>query len=62
MVAPFDHRYEADAGAVRVTLPPAQNVVGPDAVMTGVAGGGVTATATGDEVAEHAFDPVTVTE
>ena len=40
VVAPFDHRYDAaPAGAVRATLPPAQNVVGPLAVTTGLIAG-----------------------
>lgn len=62
VVAPFDHRYEADGGAVSVTLPPAQNEVRPDAVITGVGGTGFTTTAMGDEVDAHPFVPVTVTE
>ena len=33
VVAPVDQRYVKPAGAVSVTLPPSQNVVGPDAVM-----------------------------
>ena len=37
VVAPFDQRYEALAGAVSVTEPPSQKVVGPLAVTTGVA-------------------------
>jgi hypothetical protein len=38
VVAPFDQRYEEPALAVSVTEPPAQNVVGPEAVIaaTGV--------------------------
>ena len=38
---------------VRVTLPPAQKVVGPPAVMLGVAGRGFTVTTVGAEVAEQ---------
>ena len=37
---------------VRVTLPPAQNVVGPDGLIVGVAGVGFTVTVTGSETAE----------
>lgn len=48
------------AGAVRVTLPPVQNVVGPDGVMV-VSGAGLTFTATGDEVAVQPEPSVTVT-
>ena len=33
VVAPVDQRYDAPLDAVSVTLPPAQNVVGPPAVM-----------------------------
>ncbi|MEZ5069059.1 MAG: hypothetical protein R2847_11505 [Bacteroidia bacterium] len=33
VVAPFDHRYEFPVLEVRTTLPPAQNVVGPFAVI-----------------------------
>ena len=33
VVAPFDQRYVEPVLAVSVTLPPAQNVVGPDAVI-----------------------------
>jgi hypothetical protein len=38
VVAPFDQSQLAAAPAVSVTLPPAQNVVGPFAVTTGAAG------------------------
>ena len=39
VVAPLDHRYDTPPPeAVSVTLPPAQNVVGPFALMVGVAG------------------------
>ena len=61
VVAPFDQRYEAEAGAVSVTLAPAQNVVGPDAVMTGVAGAGLTVTLCDAEAAQPSeFVAVTV--
>ncbi len=46
--------------ALRVTLPPAQNVVAPDAVMLAV-GAGFTPTLTGADVAEQPFASVTVT-
>src|SRR5207244_13215510 len=45
VVAPFDQRYDAAADAVSVTEPPAQNVVGPLAVTTGVGGFAFTVTA-----------------
>ena len=61
VVAPFDHKYEADAGAVSVTLPPEQNVVGPDGVMTGVGGTGLTVTLCDAEAAQPSeFVAVTV--
>jgi hypothetical protein len=53
VVAPFDHRYVKPAGAVSVTEPPAQNVVGPPAVMAGVAGFAFTVTVTGALTAEQ---------
>ncbi len=49
-MAPFDHAYDAaPAGAVSVTLPPAQNVVGPLAVIVAF-GVLVTVTMVGAEV------------
>ena len=48
------------AGAVSVTLPPAQNVVGPLAVTVGVAGVGFTATFTGLPVVLQPAAVVTV--
>ena len=44
VVAPFDHRYKVPALEVRVTLPPAQKVSGPPAVIVGVAGAALTVT------------------
>ena len=35
VVAPFDHRYEDDCDAVRITLPPGQNAIEPEAVTVG---------------------------
>lgn len=52
VVAPFDHSQESAGLAVSVTLPPAQKVVGPPAVMVGVAAGGLTVTVIGLEAAE----------
>jgi hypothetical protein len=61
VVAPFDQRYDAPAEAVSVTLPPVQNVVGPDAVITGTARAW-TVTLTGALVAVQPFAAsVTVT-
>ena len=36
VVAPLDHRYDDPLEAVSVTLPPAQNVVGPPAAIVAV--------------------------
>ena len=60
VVAPFDQRYDAPLDAVSVTLPPAQNVVGPPAVIVAV-GIGLTVTTVGAEVALQPFAFVTVT-
>jgi hypothetical protein len=60
VVAPFDQRYELPLDAVSVTLPPAQNVVGPLAVMAAL-GSGLTVTVVAAEVALQAFAFVTVT-
>ena len=46
---------------VKVTLPPAQNVVGPPGVMVGVAGNGVTVTTVGAETAVQPLASVTWT-
>ena len=60
VVAPFDHEYDEPADAVRVTLPPWQNVVGPLALIEG-AGSGLTVTLVAALVAEHPLALVTVT-
>ena len=60
VVFPFDHRYELPVLAVSVTLPPAQNVVAPLAVMVAV-GLFVTVTTVGADVAEQ-LPLLTVTE
>jgi hypothetical protein len=52
VVAPFDHRLLVADDEVNTTLPPEQNVVGPPAVIVGVAGTGLTVTTVADEVAE----------
>jgi hypothetical protein len=49
VVAPVDHRYAELTLDVRVTLPPAQNVVAPEAVIVGVAGIGLTVTVVASE-------------
>jgi hypothetical protein len=60
VVAPFDQRYEEAEDEVSVTEPPAQNVVGPPAVMVG-AGSAFTVTDVAEDVAEQPFASVTVT-
>jgi hypothetical protein len=42
VVAPVDHKYVVPALEVKVTFPPEQNVVGPPAVIVGVAGNALT--------------------
>jgi hypothetical protein len=44
VVAPVDHRYVPPILEVSVTLPPAQKVVAPPAVMSGCAGKAFTVT------------------
>jgi hypothetical protein len=60
VVAPVDQRKDDPLDAVRVTLPPAQNVVGPPGVMLAV-GLALTVTVVGEEVALQPFALVTVT-
>jgi archaellum component FlaF (FlaF/FlaG flagellin family) len=60
VVAPVDQRYEAPPDAVSVTLPPAQKVVGPPAVMPAV-GIAFAVTTVGAEVALQPLASVTVT-
>ncbi len=60
VVAPFDQRYDAPAEAVSVTLPPAQKVVGPPAVIV-AAGLALAVTTVGVDVPLQPFASVTVT-
>ena len=46
-----------DAGAESITEPPSQNVVGPPAVIVGVAGNAFTVTVVPAEVALHPAAP-----
>ena len=62
VVAPFDQRYDAPALAVSVTEPPAQNVVGPDAEIVGIAGLAFTVTPVADDVAVQPVALVTDAE
>ena len=59
-VSPELHKYAAPALAVKVTLPPWQNVVDPLAVIVGV-GNGFTVTTVEVDVAVHPSALVTVT-
>ena len=60
VIAPLDQRYDDPLDAVSVTLPPAQNVVEPPAVMlaTGLA---FAVTTVGVDIALQPFASVTVT-
>ena len=51
VVSAVDQRYDVPALEVKVTLPPAQNVNGPPAVIVGVAGSAFTVTVVGNEAA-----------
>jgi hypothetical protein len=59
VVAPVDHTFPLAEEDVNTTLPPAQKVVGPPALMVGVAGSGFTVTVVPAEVAE--VQPAVVT-
>jgi hypothetical protein len=60
-VAPFDQVFPAAEDEVKVTEPPAQKVVGPPAVIVGVAGSGFTVTVVAADVDEQdPFETVTV--
>lgn len=52
VVAPFDHTFPVAAEEVNTTLPPAQKVVGPPAVIVGVAGKALTVTVVPADAAE----------
>jgi hypothetical protein len=68
VVAPVDQVFPVAEEEVKVTEPPAQNVVGPLAVITGTAGSGFTVITTGEEVevqdpfeTETVYEPLVVT-
>jgi len=52
VVAPFDHTFPVADDDVKVTLPPWQKVVAPDAVIVGVAGIGFTVTVVAADVVD----------
>ena len=59
MVAPVDHKYVVPGLEVNVTLPPVQNVVGPDGVIAGVSGKVLTVTTvSADDALRHPLAPV----
>lgn len=61
VVAPFDQVLPVADEDVNVTVPPAQNVVGPSAVITGAAGPGETETVNAFDVLLHQLlNPVVV--
>ena len=60
VVAPVDQRYDEPLDALNITLPPAQKVVGPPAVIVAI-GLALTVTAVGEEVALQPLAFVTVT-
>ena len=61
VVAPFDQVFPVAAEEVKTTELPAQNVVGPPAVIVGTGGSGFTVTVVVAEVAEQApFETVTL--
>jgi hypothetical protein len=61
-VEAFDHTLPEACEEVNVTEPPAQNVVGPLALITGVVGFAFTVIFVTVEVEEHPFPSVYVTE
>jgi hypothetical protein len=62
VVAPVDQVFPDTAEEVNTTEPPAQNVVGPPAVMIGAAGIGLTVTLIVFETAEAQGPSITCTE
>ena len=62
VVAPFDQRFPVADDEVKVTLPPWQKVVAPEAVIVGVTGNALTVITVGAEAAELQVPLFTVTE
>ncbi len=60
-VAPVDQRLPVADDDVSTTLPPAQKVVGPLAVIVGVAGVGVTVIVVAEEAGDTQPEAVAVT-
>ena len=60
MVAPLLHNHDVPALAVKFTVPPAQNVVAPPAVIVAV-GNAFTVTVVNADVAEQPLALLTVT-
>ena len=58
VVCKFDQPLPVAEDEVKSTEPPAQNVVGPLAVIVGVAGAEFTVTAVVADIAEHPFPSV----
>ena len=61
VVSPVLHVLPDDALEVSTTLPPAQNVVGPPALMVGADGIGLTVTVVADEEGDVQPEEVCVT-
>lgn len=56
VVAPVDQVFPVAADEVKVTDPPAQNVVGPLDVIVGVVGSGFAVTVIGEDTTPHKPD------
>lgn len=61
VVAPFDQRFPFAADDVNTTLPPAQKVVAPPAVIVGVVGNAFTVTVVPADAIEVQFPLFTAT-
>ena len=62
VVPPFDHVFPVAEDEVKVTFPPWQNVVAPDAEIVGVAGSAFTVTVVAADAAELQVPLFTITE
>ena len=61
-MAPVDQLFPVVFPLLRITLSPAQKVVGPLALMAGIDGTGFTVMSLAKLVDLHPFEPVVVTE